>query len=283
MTGIVVGVDGSADADAALTWAMADARRRGTTVTAILVWTADDCPTTVLERAYGPGGPTVETAAQQVLGDAVRRARIRAGDSGVTVVERAVYRDAVETLLDAAADADMLVVGHRGTDTLQRLVMGSISGACLRRATAPVVVVRAQGTPNDSGPVLVGVDGSAVSIEALRWAATEAALRGVTLQAVHARGRAASEETARAVLRDSLDQCPATAGLTIDARLVAGEAADNLLTIAAEAQLLVVGTRGHAEFDRLPHGAVRDRCIRHAPCPVAVIYHRPGGPDADAP
>jgi nucleotide-binding universal stress UspA family protein len=284
---IVVGVDGSADADAALRWAVGEAWLRRTTVTAVLAWSPDDCPAAVEDRADASGIPGVEAAAWQVLRDAAARARD--ADRPVPVFERAVYRDAVEALLDAAEQADMLVVGRNGSGRLRRFLMGSVSAACLHTTRVPVVVVRRQAapdTPDDSRGVLVGVDGSPASISALRWAAGEAALRGAPLTVAHAWtpmppayaayhtgfDGAAMERAARAVLDDCLDQGLADrADLAVDARLVLGGAAQGLLDLAAEARLLVVGSRGRGGFRELLLGSTSHQCVHHAPCPVAVL------------
>jgi nucleotide-binding universal stress UspA family protein len=284
---IVVGIDGSADADAALRWAVREAWLRHTTVTAVLAWSPDDCPAAVEERAGTPGVPGVERAAWQVLRDAARRARD--ARRPVAVFERAVYRDAVDALLDAAGQADMLVVGHHGSGRLRRFLMGSVSAACLHSARGPVVVVRrdaAPDIPDDGRGVLVGVDGSPASISALRWAAGEAALRAVPLTVAHAwlpvppvyagyytgTDAAAMERAARAILDDCLDQGLAGgADVAVDARLVLGGAAQGLMVMAAEAQLLVVGSRGHGGFSGLLLGSTSHQCVHHAPCPVAVL------------
>jgi len=321
MAGIVVGVDGSPGSDAALAWAAAEAQRRDVAVTAILAWAPEDCPTAVLEIAYASGGPTVETAARQVLADAVRRSA--RGYGAVDVRQQPVYRDAVEALLDAAAGADLLVVGRHGKGTLHRLVTGSVSTACVRKALGSVVVVPASTAPPSSVPprtmplgalpadalpadalpagtasadaapvegglVLVGVDGSAGSLAALRWAAHAAARRGAaTLRLVHAwsplslrhgaQHRPAYGKTALASAgRAALDVCrkdglTGAADVLVETRVAAGGAARALLTGSAAARLLVVGAGGRGEVRDLLLGSVSSQCVRDAPCPVAVV------------
>jgi nucleotide-binding universal stress UspA family protein len=291
MMDILVGVDGSADADAALRWAMGEASLRGSSVTALLAWAPDDCPTMVLERADVPGAHGIEAAAQQVLQEAVRR--VQDPQRPVGVAARAVHRDAADALLDAAGRAEMLVVGHRGAaGRLHRLLMGSVSGTCLHKATGPVVVVRADpgrqtAAAGEHRMVLVGVDGSPASISALRWAAREAELRGAPLRVVHAWAPVppmyagyytgidgeVMEKAARAVLDESTDQgLTAATDINVDARLMVGGAAQNLITAAAGAQLLVLGARGHGGFAGLLLGSTTHQCLHHAPCPVAVIH-----------
>jgi nucleotide-binding universal stress UspA family protein len=301
MAGIVVGVDGSVDADAALRWALGEAYRRETTVTALLAWAPDDCPKRVLDQADSHQTHSVEAAAQQVLQEAVRRAQDPRRPVGV--VARAIYSDAVTALLAATGGDGMLVVGLRGAGRLHRLLMGSVSAACLHQATGPVVVVRAEagaavsagsadrpGGPAAGGnrhTVLVGVDGSPASITALRWAAREAAVRDAPLRVVHAwmplptmypgfysgLDGQVMEKAARAILDDSIDQGgTAATGVDVEARLIVGGTAHSLITAAADAQLLVLGARGHGGFAGLLLGSTTHQCVHHAPCPVAVIH-----------
>ncbi len=106
--------------------------------------------------------------------------------------------------------------------------------------------------------VVVGVDGSACSREALRFALEESRLRDARLQIV----------TAWTV--------PATAyaGMFIpgiDPTLFVDSAAA-LVSAAGDADLLVVGSRGHGGFTGLLLGSVSQQLAEHAPCPVAIIH-----------
>nr|MDT0665532.1 universal stress protein [Micromonospora sp. DSM 115978] len=203
MTGIVVGVDGSKDADAALSWALREGAWRSRPVVAVVACGPDDCPDgfepghAVANADPGSGAhgsddagdrtdaERMAAAAHQVVSDALARL----GDPDLTaveLVERAVAADPVVALVEASAEADVLVVGHRGGGRLRRLLAGSVSSACLHQATGPVVVVRDSVLPaGDQGPVLVGVDGSDASIAALRWAAEAARVRFTSLRVLH--------------------------------------------------------------------------------------------------
>ncbi|WP_261562055.1 universal stress protein [Frankia tisae] len=281
-------MDGSRDADAALHWAVGEAWLRRDRLETILAWTPDDCPREVLDRAYAPGPHTIEGTALAVVRESVQRAQDPRRP--VPVTERAVYADAVEALMSAGAGADMIVVGYRGTSRLRRYLLGSVSVACLHQATRPVVVVRANGgdaADGDTGrPVLVGVDGSAASLAALRWAAEEAKLHAAPLRVVHAwqsppllhsghriaRDREAFEQAAYAVLDDCVAKgLVGGADITLDTRLALGGAAQSLLAAAADARLLVLGARGFGGFAGLLLGSAAYQCVHHARCPVAVI------------
>jgi nucleotide-binding universal stress UspA family protein len=133
--------------------------------------------------------------------------------------------------------------------------------------------------------VVVGVDGSRDSIAALRAGAWAAAARGATLVAVtawtvpliapHAPSvlsdlRTAAVGMLRAALEDAFH---GSAVVPIDAVVRSGSPASVLVEEAADALLLVVGTRGHGGFVGLLVGSVSSACAVHAPCPVLVMHH----------
>ena len=133
------------------------------------------------------------------------------------------------------------------------------------------------------GTVVVGVEGSPDSALALRWAVAEARWRRAVLRVVHAyqpSGGPAVVEALDRHARHVLDGAVAEAArlapeVTVVADLARDEpAATALLERAADAALLVVGSRGLGGFTGLLVGSVSDQCVRHAPCAVAVIRER---------
>jgi nucleotide-binding universal stress UspA family protein len=141
--------------------------------------------------------------------------------------------------------------------------------------------------------VVVGVDGSAGSSEALRWAIAEARLRNAPLRAVHAWtyvdplipslvGYPYSAETVDSAADDRQQAAEqilerATSGLAelhdVEIERVTGEgsAAQVLIDSVGEGDLLVVGSRGHGGFASLLLGSVTQQCAQHAPCPVVIV------------
>lgn len=141
--------------------------------------------------------------------------------------------------------------------------------------------------------VLVGVDGSACADEALDWAAADAAARGIGLvvMAVTDLPRVADVPLSPDVLSAAMDEdrriTDARAdrarrlapGTTVETRVASGNPAGELLRMAATAQEVVVGSRGHGGFAALMLGSTAGQLAAHAQCPTVVVRGRaaPGG------
>jgi nucleotide-binding universal stress UspA family protein len=140
-------------------------------------------------------------------------------------------------------------------------------------------------------PIVVGVDGSRFSREALRWALAEGKRRDCAVRAlmvadlapVVAAGRPTTMGMATTLaaqpgqehLRRLEDTVKAVLGETDDPRLTAevvrGSAAETLCVASKEAQLLVVGNHGRSGLVEAVVGSVARYCVHHASCPVVVI------------
>ncbi|GAA3394938.1 universal stress protein [Cryptosporangium minutisporangium] len=140
----------------------------------------------------------------------------------------------------------------------------------------------------DTGRIVVGIDGSDASKSALRWAVRQAQLTGSSVDAVIAwhpvlvfgymppPGDFDVEGAARSVLHNTLgevlgDDRP----VTIREHVVEGAASRVLLAAADDAQLLVVGNRGHTGFAEALLGSVGQYCVHHASCPVVIVRDEP--------
>lgn len=141
-------------------------------------------------------------------------------------------------------------------------------------------------TPSTSF-IVVGVDGSASSRDALRWAARQARLTGADLHAVCAWNLPSgygyaidySDVDLEAEARKGLDATLAQVlGDVPDAPLAAhveqGHAASVLVEASRGADLLVVGSRGHGAFSGMLLGSVSQHCAQHAACPVVIVRHQ---------
>lgn len=196
---------------------------------------------------------------------------------------QAVCEIASRALLEAAADADLLVVGARGSGGLRGLLTGSVAGTCLLPATVPIAVVRESSVASRGPHIVVGVDGSAPSQAALRWALAEARRRHVALDLIHAwlppwtralEIPAPDPEDMRRAARAVLDVALAAeeaAGVTIERHVGAGGAAEMIVAATAGAELVVVGRRGDGGFRQLLLGSVAAQVADHAACTVVVV------------
>jgi nucleotide-binding universal stress UspA family protein len=152
-------------------------------------------------------------------------------------------------------------------------------------------------TPHGQPPIVVGVDGSADSKDALRWAARQAEVTGTALDVVTAwhmpvdfgtvwqmpatygKTRDLSETglatdahaTLSAAIEEVLGPKPR---VEVTPKLVAGHAAQVLIDASRKAALLVVGGSGHGGFAGMLLGSVSQHCVHHAACPVVVVRHR---------
>lgn len=152
--------------------------------------------------------------------------------------------------------------------------------------------------------VIVGVDGSAGSYEALRWALAEARLRKTPLRVLHAwiylhalvpalvgypyvtRGSSeplaaddgtAGRQAAETVLERAIAELGEPGDVEVERVIMEGSAAQVLIDAASERDLLVVGSRGHGGFAGLLLGSVSQQCAQHAGCPVVIVRAAPAG------
>jgi nucleotide-binding universal stress UspA family protein len=138
---------------------------------------------------------------------------------------------------------------------------------------------------------VAGVDGSPTADEALRWAIRQAELTGGTVDAVIAWVHPATvgagamgvapmlafdstdyKAIAERKVLESISRVAGTApAVPIRPRIASGNAAEILLSAAKDADLLVVGSRGHGGFAGALLGSVSQHCVQHAACPVVII------------
>jgi nucleotide-binding universal stress UspA family protein len=144
------------------------------------------------------------------------------------------------------------------------------------------------------GYIVVGVDGSPSSLDALQWAVGHAALTGAGVRAVlaweypplsgvdpltaHVDWLAKAQQTLDAALEKTVDVYTAA----VSSAAVEGHPAQVLLDASVGAQLLVFGNSGHGAFSEMLPGSVREHIITHATCPVLVMSHDCLSPNASS-
>lgn len=142
---IVVGFDGSAPAVAALRWASDEAALRGVELHVLRAWDLTQELAVLIKRT----GMAEGVPSEDEVADAVRLrlehdvAAVLPADRLASVRCRAVEAHPVSLLVEAAAGAELLVLGPRGRGRVASLLLGSVTLACVQQATCPVVVAHA--------------------------------------------------------------------------------------------------------------------------------------------
>ncbi|SMD18431.1 universal stress protein [Lentzea albidocapillata] len=241
--GVVAGFDGSDRAREAIRWAAAEAahRRRPLLLVHAHLTAVTSAWGTVAAPGWGAAAvfddtPLLRQAEEQVCAAAQECRRL---EPGLDVETQVVAGRAAPILLEAArtVDADLLVVGRSGPGVLPRTVIGCTATGLVHQADQPVVAVHS-GPVDRSGPVVVGVDGTAETITALQFASAYADRHGCELRPVH-------------------------------------QDVDTLLAHSERAQLLVVRDRGHGVVHRAVFGSVSRAALSRASCSVAVVPNVP--------
>jgi nucleotide-binding universal stress UspA family protein len=272
---ILVGYDGSDDGNAALDWAVAEAKATGRAIRALFV-----APDLVAMEATTAGMATMaipqellEPDGSSVLGDAARRVK----GSGVELTTDTAIGAPARVLVEQSAQADLVVLGSRGHSAAASLVLGSSVIHVTAHAKCPVVVTQA--VAERKGPVVVGVDGSAAGDRALAWAFDHAAAHDAPLEVVHT----TRSEVHGTLPADGEDPATAAIGVALAAqrerhpdvdstvRTVHGRPAPALIEASGNARLVVVGTRGRGAFMGMLLGSTGQALLHHASGTVVVV------------
>jgi nucleotide-binding universal stress UspA family protein len=285
---VVAGVDGSDSALHAVRWAAREAARRHAPL--LLVHVCHLAPVRHPRQVAPP--PAYQAA---ILGEG-RHWLAEAAEAATRVVpDLSVVTDlreghAADTLIAESRTAQLVVVGSRGHGGFTALLTGSVAVALSAHGHCPVAVVRTSGVdgvPAAAGPVVVGVDGSALSDAAVTFAFEAAAAIDVPLVAVHTwedthmtgawtalpgtvdwdwlqQGEEKQLAARLAAWREKFPQVEVVAVVERE------RPARALLAHAAGARLLVVGSRGRGALAGLGLGSVSQSVLHHAECPVVV-------------
>lgn len=281
---VVVGVDPSGSSDEAIAWAADEAARRGAEL--ILAHAVPPPSTSFDDQNLTP--ERMWRAGEALL-DA-KRDEVHEAHPGLTVHTELTTDACNESLLDRAERAALVVVGSRPRSQAGRLVLGSTSHFMVTRCPTPVAVVRHR-APDPQAPVVVGIDGTDASREALRYAFARAAELAVPLRVLHAwqpdfpvgygryivdggdlvELRRAAEATVAAEVAAVSPEHPE---VEVHADAVQGPPAVVLADAAADAQLLVVGSHGRGAWRRFVLGSVSTNVLHVVSSPLVIVRGR---------
>lgn len=285
--GILVGVDGSPPSKVAVDWAAREAsmRKRPLSIVhvilspAVRMWPEVPMPDEVVAR--------IERDGQEILSDARATAQAATASSRQIHIETELIAGTVlPTLIDLSKDAEMIVVGCRGTGPINRRLLGSVSRGLIQHAHAPVAVIHDEDplmAYPAKAPVLVGIDGSPVSEAATAVAFEEASRRGVDLIALHVWSDFAlyeMPETELPALQRRADEtlCERLAGwqerypdVRVRPVVALNRPVHQLLERSEAAQLTVVGSHGRGGFAGMLLGSVSLAVAESARMPVLVV------------
>lgn len=290
---VVVGVDGSQQSERALRFAAAEARRRHSGVLLMhavhnVAPLAGVLPPFAVKEFAEVGRRLVDDAERLALDI----------DPAMEISKSVKAGSRVGVLADAGVHASAIVLGHRSRPLAARVLMSSTTTGVAARAHCPVISVPEDWIEgSEAGRIVVGVDGSDAAHDALDLGFREARRRGACLVALHAwrlptayegvgsAGTAAEDwRTAAAALMDTtlipFRETYPDVEIEVDLRYeYAGPA---LLAASEDADLIVVGRRGHGAPWGIYLGSLARMLIREGKCPVEVSpQHRRDAPKAE--
>ncbi len=275
---IVVGVNGSEGSEAALAWALERAARHKLPVIAVHAvddrWMSPEFQYHELIRESGMELlQSVQVSATQLAPDVSVDTQLRHGSGG-------------SVLREVSKEAALVVVGGHNKRWMDGGPMTDRALQVVAASESPVAVIPLK-RPAGARGVVVGVDGSEESLQAVAFAAAEADLDGEELTVVLAfkqparwvEKRLPSSGLAESMVEeDRIVLSESVAGLAekypdlvVHQRLEANtEPVKALVDIAAQAKLLVIGSRGRGGFSRTVLGSTAHAVLLNVPCPTIV-------------
>ncbi|MFF5439251.1 universal stress protein [Streptomyces achromogenes] len=296
---ITVGLDGSPESRAAAEWAAREAELRGLPVRLVHIW--EPVPEPMAEAPL-LGAETHQHWTERIPRESAEGLRLR--HPGVEVTTEQLTGRPAEALVDAAEDAEMLVLGSRGLSGIGGFLVGSVGLAVVAHTGRPVVLVRGgeqaadehemdpAGIPSAATPfrpVVLGLDTGSPDEALIGFAFEAAARRSVPLRVVHAWNPppyyaygmalepAVERELAKGdavvlsgVLEPWRQKYP-------DVEAVEegdyGSPSLRLIEASRDASLVVVGRRVRRSSVGAHIGTVTHAVLHHSTAPVAVVAH----------
>ena len=287
---VVAAVDGSPASDNAVRWAANTAAKRNIALRLAASYTM---PQFLYAEGMVPPQELFDDLQRETMEkiDAAREIALSVAPD-IKIGHVIAEGSPIDMLLEMSHESTMVVMGSRGLGGLSGMVLGSVSGAVVSHAACPVVVVREDSSVTDEtkyGPVVVGVDGSAVSQRATEVAFEEASARKAELIAVHTwidapiQGPGAGyaitddywfamqQEKERKLAEYLQDLEQAYSDVTVKKVITRDRPVRALTEAAKGAQLLVTGSHGRGGFKGMLLGSTSRALLQSAPCPMMVV------------
>jgi nucleotide-binding universal stress UspA family protein len=280
-THLTVGFDGSAPSIRAVVWAAGEAERRGAGLQVVACYS----PPAVVSPWYGTVPYDLDLIHDEIEADMAKTTdQARRDHPGVSIASRVVLGSPRTELLRESDGSELLVVGSTGAGAVESWLLGSVAHAVSRSARCPVVLVPNVHLPRDVGRVVVGVDGSPAADAALDWAIDEADRRDAELVVIHvwhypygtelddAEGRDLMRVDAALVLDRAMERANEVARGPVVGKLVdGGTAADVLVALGRDADLVVVGSRGRGGLRSTLFGSVAHAAAERSTGPTVIV------------
>ena len=277
---VVVGVDGSHTAGPALHWAIREASTRRIPLRLVSAWN----PSFDID-ALGLAAHEVEDHCRVIL-DAAQD-EVAEADASLEVTRTSYIGPASTALVDASHHADTVVVGSRGLRTVPAFLLGATSLEVAAHAACPAVVVHEE-ADGSSGRVVVGVDGTPRSSEAIAYAFAYASAHDVSVTVLHAfqveyvagviSQLSAEDSNARLAQEELALTAETVAGwgekypdVHVEMVTIHDHPVDALVSSSRTSDLVVLGGRRRGRVGGALLGSVGHGVLHDAHCPVAVV------------
>jgi nucleotide-binding universal stress UspA family protein len=277
---VVVGVDGSHTAGPALHWAIREASTRRIPLRLVSAWN----PSFDID-ALGLAAHEVEDHCRVILDAALDE--VAEADASLEVTRTSYIGPASTALVDASHHADTVVVGSRGLRTVPAFLLGATSLEVAAHAACPAVVVHEE-ADGSSGRVVVGVDGTPRSSEAIAYAFAYASAHDVSVTVLHAfqveyvagviSQLSAEDSNARLAQEELALTAETVAGwgekypdVHVEMVTIHDHPVDALVSSSRTADLVVLGGRRRGRVGGALLGSVGHGVLHDAHCPVAVV------------
>lgn len=272
---VIAGVDGTEAGWTALGWAARDAHLTGSRLHVVTAAPAPPVPS-AFGRPVPPASFEPFQSDLSIIDEA--RKRVLKLYHDVEVSGAIDLGTPSAALVRESRNARRVVVGWRGHTKISGMLLGSTALHVALHGTCPVVVVRQRSRPGTRRPfyadsIVVGVDGSEGAHAALSFAFEEAALRQLPVTAVLVGSEdAGNADSYRELLSPQLrPYFVAYPEVTVNEVLLYGRVVDGLCETSSDAEMVVVGSRGHGGFAGFLLGSVSLALLQRAQCPVVVV------------